>query len=358
MFSKQTLISILAVISMISNTSMARERSGGNEPNPPRYGGDNPSPDHGRGGGGRGPEPRPGNGGGGDRGPGRGGDGRGGDHGGRGPRDPHPGPRPGGPRDPHPGPRPGPGPRPTPPPYIPPPYDPNPYDPSPGYGEVRREIYLNRQFGNETLNLRRLAGLGYEFQDHSIVAVEVQLNNARYANADLQLRVNGYVEDSQRANRDYLSLRPRSGSRLGSNMDSVLLDVRGVADFRSITVILSNRGGGGYDPSPRIEEVNVSLYRSVGSNERINLAQYVDLRRYAGWVLDSMVINARADGRAGLIDVVVQGGNQATVTIEPYDRSYMVGLYGRSVLDGRTSIDLLTRGYMTVNTVTLRLVRR
>lgn len=339
MLNKGIIISILAVISMVSASTNAAERGERREPNPPRYGGDNSSPDRGDS---HGIRPGPGH------GPDRGGDRNRHRDGGHDYGNPYePGPRPG-PRprpEPRP-PRPVPPPRPTPPPYYPP----------PEYGDVRREIYLNRNFGNETLNLRRLAGLGYEFSNFSVASVEVQLNSGRYANADLQLRLNGFVEDSQRANRDYISLRSYSNNILGSNLDSLLLDIRGVADVRMITVVLRDRGG--YNPGPRIEEVNVSLYRSVGDYERINLSQYVDMRRYAGWTLDSMSIVARANGRTALMDVLVQGMNQATLTIDPYNRSYMVGFNGRMIVDSWTSIELLTRGYMSIDTVTLRLVRR
>lgn len=243
-------------------------------------------------------------------------------------------------------------------PYEPNPYEPNPYEP--GRGEVRRDIWVNRTVMNESFRLLDLAGIGFGYRGWQVMAVEVELNDARFANADLLLRTDGLVDDTQRANARFIQLVPRSGSRIGDDFRSLQLDVRGRVDMRRISVVLSDRGGWNPGPGPRpprVETVTLNVFRSTYGDERMDLTRYIDMRRFAGAVVESVVINARADGRAALIDVLASGRTQGTLSLDAYSRDYTLDLMSRPRLDSFNSIELYTRGRLTVNTVTLRLLR-
>lgn len=244
------------------------------------------------------------------------------------------------------------------------PVDPNPYEPGrPGRGGdgrgggrndvIVKSVSLYRTVRNENLALRQLANIGTQYNGMTVESVTVLLQSPE--NAKLQLSVNGLVADVKRANSTYVVLTPQREDVLGREVSSLKLQVRGQARINTIEIRLR---GGMQDQLPNRQSVTLNVYRSTSTQDRIDLSSLMDMRRLQGYRVESMVINARAQGRAALIDVMMDG-RLVSQTMNVSDRSMDLQVrLNRSVqLSLYSRLELATRGLMNVDRVTLQLVR-
>ena len=342
---------LLSVFLLVISAGSLATAQGHLVPGPPGGGG-RPAPYPGGGGGGIAPRP-PGGGGGlvpGPRPPGG--------HPGQPPRPPRPPEPPRPPRPPTPPPY---YPPPSPPPYYPPAPTPPPYYPppsQPGYGdyEVKR-IYLSRDVYNQSIDLRLHAGINYGYQGWTITSVRANTRPNSPAQTVAQLVVDGRIWASQ-VNPGYqIYLVPQSTLILDQNARNVSLQISGGTYIDSIEVEL-RRGGGGYNPPSNPgygQNIDISVYRSVYGNDRIDLTQYVDLYRYRGYRVEQVIVTATSRYGSSFVNLMINGNSQGQLSFNSsYSQRQSLWLSGQPVIgQGADSIVLYTSGDMTVETVTL-----
>lgn len=226
--------------------------------------------------------------------------------------------------------------------------------------EIVRSISIQRTISNDRLPLRRLLDLDSSTRGLTVESVVVLAEGSR-ANAELQLLINGRVEDYQRVNSNYTVLQPRANVELGTDIHSLQLDVRGSVYIRTIEVRLSSRGGGGYNPNPGApfrQTVPVYINRTLFSNSMVNLMAFVDTRRLEGYSVEGMIIYGRARYRTALIDVMQNGRTVAeTVNLAEYSSAHRVFMRQQVPVGSYYSLDLLARGDSDIERVDLQLVR-
>lgn len=226
--------------------------------------------------------------------------------------------------------------------------------------EIVRSISINRTISNDRLPLRRLLDLDSSTRGLNVESVVV-IGDGSYANAELQLLINGRVEDYQRVNSNYTVLQPRMNVELGTDIHALQLDVRGRLYVRTIEVRLSSRGGGGYNPNPGApyrQTIPVYVNRTLFSNSMVNLMSFVDTRRLEGYNVEGMIIYGRARYRTALIDVMQNGRAVAdTVNLAEYSSAHRVFMRQQVPVGSYYSLDLLARGESDIERVDLQLVR-
>lgn len=227
---KKTFISVLSITSVVSSMALAQltpgPGHGGGGSKPPHYDPCNQPSDpncHGGGGHGGGHGPGPGHGGGGHNPPPSG------------PITPGPSHPPGGggypypndPYDPNPG-----------YPYPSDPYPNDPYYPGPS-SSIFRTIDFYRSVTNQTIDLRRLAGLDYRYQGYRIVSVSASTTPNSPFTTIAQLIVDGYVYASQTNPGHEIHLFPYYEARIDRNAGRVFLGVQGSTYINQIRIELS-----------------------------------------------------------------------------------------------------------------------
>lgn len=248
--------------------------------------------------------------------------------------------------------------RPNPPRY--PEYPDRPGRPDrPGHpSDIVRSISIYRTISNEKLALRQLLDLDRDYRGLRIESVTVTADSS-YANAELQLLINGRVEDYQRANSNYIVLQPRVNDEIGSEIRTLQLDVRGSLYIRTIEVRLSDRGG--YYPEPGLparQNISVSVFQTIYSGNSVNLSRLIDARRLDGYKIEGMTIYGNARYRSGLVDVVQNGRRVASsVNLEQYSSAHRVYLFEQVEISPYSSLDLVARGDIEIDRVELQLIR-
>lgn len=304
------------------------------------------------------PGPSLGPGGGGGMGPGHGGPGFPGGPG-HGPGHGHE-PRPGNPYpgNPYPGnPYPS-NPYPAPAPYYPPP-SPAPYYPpsNPGYGSETRRIYIGRSLYNEQIDLRYLAGLnsGY-YSGSEIVAVRATLRPTYSGTTVAQLLVDGRIQ-AQQVNPGYqLSLYPNSGSVvLDRNARDVRLTVSGGTYIDEIQIDI--RSNGGYNPPPSNggRNIDISVYRNMRSQDRLDVGSLINLSAYRGYRIQQVIITGRASYQTSFVSLLINSFNAGQIQmVSGYSQSQSIYLSNQPMIgQGADSIVLYTNGDMVIERVTL-----
>lgn len=262
-------------------------------------------------------------------------------HPGRPPRPPQPGnPYPG---DPYPG-----------NPYPGDPYPNDPYPGDPGYGSEIKRAYIGRDLSNETLPLRRLAGIGQEYSGWEVVAVRANVRPSYQGRAMAQLISDGRVIATQ-MNADYqINLIPQYQLVLGNNASSLQLGINGGLYIDSIEIEL--RRGGGYNPPPPYgQNIEINIYRSVMGNDRIDLTHYIDLQRYRGRVVEQVLVTATARYNSSFISLLINGFNMGQAQFSGgYSQIATFRMNQHLVIgQGADSLVLYTQGDMSVEHVTI-----
>ncbi|KHD88111.1 MAG: hypothetical protein OM95_11415 [Bdellovibrio sp. ArHS] len=255
------------------------------------------------------------------------------------------------------GPAPIPNPRPEPPPY---PGFPGQDDFGNGSGRLdQRIIYLGRRVSNETLELRQLAGINESYRGYEVESVEVEINRSG-PRAEVSLLTDGRVDETAFSPQGSILLRPRYRAKIGEDIRTLQLLVRGNADIASIRISLRepdriDRPGRPGRPDRGIE-VPLYVSRRMYGNDRLNLSQYIDAQRYRGYRIQQIEIEATPVYNTALIDVLINGFNQGqTLQVDRYNSRQTVIPQNAIIGQGADSIVLITRGDLDIHRVTLRL---
>lgn len=217
------------------------------------------------------------------------------------------------------------------------PVDPSPYDPQPGYGDHNpyqpgrperpdrpnngygdvREVYLGQYFRDQSLDLMRLLNLN-SARRQRIDSVEVTVRSGDNYTS-LSLVADGYVEDSQSAWGNWVTLHPRRDLIIGQNLRRLHLDVRGKIWIDRITVRLS---GGGYQPNPPPYPpgggsefvLPAQIDKNFYQNGMVDLMQATGLRQYHGYRVTHVTVYARAMTFQARTRVLANGMHQGQLT--------------------------------------------
>lgn len=247
-----------------------------------------------------------------------------------------------------------------------------PYQPSQPYGQVfSKEAVLNRVYRNETLPLRRLADIDRNFRGFNVERVLIVTRSGiRPTQTNLQLLMNGYVEAERTVySEPQVVLMPRGINQIGDEANSLQLRVNGEIYIERVIVELRQGGGyngGGYSPNPQSYDpypgrevvVQLQLPSYMTPNAYMDLTYYVDAHRYRGYQITGVEITANARYNAALIDVLVNGGRQGTMSLNRYSQTARINVAGRVVLGQNFgTLTLLPRGDANLSTVRLILRR-
>lgn len=254
-----------------------------------------------------------------------------------------PGPRPQPPPYPGPGPHPGPHPGPMPP-------------PNQGGQLVTRSIFVNRFVMNESLSLRQLAGLDWNFDDASLDSVRIEMRGRPNSSVLVELIANNRVEDSVYNPQGSGTLLPRGQVILGRDQNSLRLNVRNQIFIDRITVTVRDRGNHG-PVNPGSFDVSVNVNRSMYNNERLDIGQYVNLAQYRGYRIQAVQVEAMASYQVALADLLINSFNRGTVQFDHRGSRQSIALTGAVLGSGAESLILQTRGELVLRTITLRLSR-
>jgi hypothetical protein len=262
-----------------------------------------------------------------------------------------------------PGPSRPPGHRPPPPGYRPPqppPRPPRPQPAPPSYGHRVEQIYIGRSVRNETIPLIQMAGLRARYQGWEIVSVRAQTRPDSPSLTVAQLISDGRIISEQRNPGYQIHLMPNLRVIVGQS--TLQLGILGSTIIDTIDIELVE-GRGGYNPGPNPgygqTRVDLNIYRSLQGNDRLDLSSYVNMRQYHGLSIERIEIRGRADYNASIVDVVTNGNFQGAVQFNGnYTQNQNLILNQRPVIGrGVDSIELYTRGNMTVESVVLYLGR-
>lgn len=248
-------------------------------------------------------------------------------------------------------------------PYRPDPYRPDPYRPDPYRPDPRNEevvsAYIHRYVTNETLALRQLLDLDRNYRGRVLQAVEVEFSMpARPVVIDLL--VDGMVVTSQTVyDRSDLRMYLPDDYRIGTDVRTLRLRVRGSLYVREVRVIISDRGY--YDPTPGPIDGDIEFYidRHMFGTERTNLMYLGGLDRYRGYRIQEVIIEA--ESRSGNADAYISM-NGLVSSDRGYVSTYRSRITMRIHRDFRIGMDLnrfelVTRGEMYVGRVIVRLSR-
>jgi hypothetical protein len=112
-------------------------------------------------------------------------------------------------------------------------------------------------------------------------------------------------------------------------------------------------------PFPRQDNISLQLnvYSSLSSNDRLDLSSYIDSVQYQGYRITEIDITANPSYSNSLINLVINGFNVGqTMEVDSYQT---VAAYPDNAIIGQnaSSIVLYTQGDMTITGVTLQLSR-
>lgn len=226
----------------------------------------------------------------------------------------------------------------------------------------QRIIYVGRRVSNETLELRQLAGIGESYRGYEVESVEVEINRSG-PRAEISLLTDGRVDETSYSPQGSILLRPRYRAKIGEDIRTLQLLVRGNADIASIRISLreGDRIGRPDRPGRPDRGIDVPLHvsRRMYGNDRLDLSQYLDAQRYRGYRIQQIVIEATPAYNTALIDVLINGFNQGqTLQVDRYNTRQTVVPQNAVIGYGADSIVLYTRGDLDIHRVTLRLSTR
>jgi hypothetical protein len=247
------------------------------------------------------------------------------------------------------------------PPYIPPyiPENPPQYPPNPGYpgypgpGLERREVVINRYMTNERLDL----GLYLE-RGISVESVEVWMNNSYNTYANLNLLVDGLVEDSRSGVNSLVTLLPRRPVFMDAYSRRLQLEVSGQI-YVSRLVITYRRGGALPPPNNGSFELSQFVNRQFVGLSSLDIGSLVSLHLYRGYRVMSVAIQGSSAAGHGRVEILANGLGQGGAQILPIYSTLATFYVGSPSLIGYdlNSLSLRMNGNIHIERVIVRVSR-
>ena len=249
-------------------------------------------------------------------------------------------------------------------------------------------LTVNRQIRNENLPLRSLLRLGNQYANHSLSSVIVKYRNStrnesfklfRNSQQLLVMPDNNPSWNSKTMNLRYLEM-------LGSSNQEIYLQVAGGPIFvESVQVLLmtnQNVGqptqpppsypGNPYDPSeppyltpgpnnpgrpPQMSYLNLLIKAQAEQPIRVSLGRYFDINRYRNYRLMEVIITGQARYQVSFVEFQYvsdyQRVNQSIQLVGEYLNSQKISFYSGLSLNSVRQLDLITKGQMYLDNVTL-----
>lgn len=108
------------------------------------------------------------------------------------------------------------------------------------------------------------------------------------------------------------------------------------------------------NPGYGSETIDLGIYRSFYGNDGVDITRYIDMNRYYGRRIRSIIITGSAQYNSALIDVVLNGYVITTLQLSGgYSQQQRVRLNGQDLGGAASSIILRTRGNLTIERVSL-----
>ena len=226
--------------------------------------------------------------------------------------------------------------------------------PTPG-NYFSQVVNINATISNQSMDLMNILSLNRFSGNYVVDSVIVRLNGTAL-NSSLNLVVNGQVEDQAQWPTNIVSLYPRYDLRIGTEMQSLMLQVQGTAAINQIEVRLRQVDySGNYDQFRIPVEVNVSLY----DYDTVNLSDYLDMSAYQGYRLIAIEISADAYDAAEKLSLLVDNYIDSEVYVTSTGAQVTIFPASSIIIGSAQQIGLMASGggSMNLKHVTLRLSR-
>lgn len=255
----------------------------------------------------------------------------------------------------------------------------NPYDPNcgsnspdypgqpdyPDYNDGQSEvksIYVGRSVRNETLDLRRLSGIGTQYRGYEIVSVRGRTRPNSPYQTTVQLVADNRIVDTQINPGQRINLVPNRRLVIGSTVRELGLYVNGSTFIDELVIELRRSHGVPNHPQPPQypdhpgyeDRLDLYIGETVQGNDRIDVTRHIDMYQHRGRRIQKIIVEADAQYNVALAEVIINGWSAGTLQFDNYTRSQALRLPGQPDIGGAaSSIVLYTRGNMRVNRVTL-----
>ena len=232
-------------------------------------------------------------------------------------------------------------------PVLPPSYNP------PQYGTQKREIFVNRYMQNERMDLNLFLE-----RNIAVDSVEVWTNNQYNSYSNLNLLVDGMLEDSRSVYSGVTMLFPRRPVEMGFNISRLLsLEVRGVVFVDRIVVNFRRFVNPG--PNPGGFDLSMNVNQFFQGFNSLDLGQLVNLQQYRGFRVSSVMIQGSSLRGHGQINVLANGFSQGGAQILPvYSTAATFFMTNQSTIGfDLNSLVLQMQGNITIERVVIRVVR-
>ncbi|MEK6628844.1 MAG: hypothetical protein AABY53_09475 [Bdellovibrionota bacterium] len=103
------------------------------------------------------------------------------------------------------------------------------------------------------------------------------------------------------------------------------------------------------------QNIEINIYRSVYGNDRIDLAQYINLQQYRGRMIEQVRVTASSRYNVGLVTLVINGRNLGQAQFNSgYSQTASYRLNNQYlVIDWNTDLNLYTQGDLTIEHITI-----
>lgn len=254
-----------------------------------------------------------------------------------------------------------------------PPVDPSPYDPPsyPGEQEEVRTIIINRQVQYEQLPIDRMINL-QAMQGLELTMVEVETLRTDFRD-QVGLLINQQNVDQQHAREGFTELFPSQDRIVGFDLHELDLSIQGSMYIGRVILHFQQGVDGGIgrpddgvgrpDRPPYgrdLQNVFVPVNRTFFGNDRLDIGQYVSLRKFTGQRLEAIEVLAEARFNNAIIDLMINGFQVGFgQSVGPHMQTVILYPGNNNIIGrGADSILLLTRGDVTIHSLNLRISRR
>jgi hypothetical protein len=156
---------------------------------------------------------------------------------------------------------------------------------------------------NQTLDLRSLVGIGYNYRGYVVESVSVEVG-AINADTRLRLLVNGNIEDVVYVPNTYVTLYPRYGMQLDDEIRTLGLQVEGTALINAVHVRLRPAA---YTGDWNQYNIDLDVYQRLNDYDVLDLNQQIDLNQYRGNRLISIDVEVESFYSTAALSLLVDG---------------------------------------------------
>jgi hypothetical protein len=212
---------------------------------------------------------------------------------------------------------------------------------------------VQKRLMNVAADLRYLAGIDSRYSDYILESVVVDVRGSAMGTS-MDLVIDNRIEQTTMNPYGQMVFFPRNDMAIDRDIHQLLVGVRGVADVDRIQVNLRRLASRPNPPTPDRVTVPVYVNRRVVGSGFIDLRQFPEARRYDGYKIFSMEVDAQSIYQNAYLDLMVNGRMEGPSQIlNPYPRQ--IAFYPMNARLGQDQIMLRCNGDQQIRQIILRL---